>query len=184
MIQDHDRSIWIGASDTSYVMGNWKTDTFARWWLQKLGVNKDHFESKAMKVGTFFEHKILDVMPRVLEKDKQIVMPELGLRVNYDGTGINYICECKTSKNDYKLTKAHWQQAQVEMFAMYYTAKVKPDMELVAYKVGEQEYINYFTPIDTSRLVIYPIEYDEKFIDTYLERLKTLKECIDRGAKP
>lgn len=184
MIQDHDRSVWIGASDTSYVMGNWKTDTFSKWWLKKLGVNKDHFQSKAMRVGTIFEHKILDVMPRVTTKDAQIKIPELGLRVNYDGTGYDYICEVKTTKNDYKLSKAHWQQAQVEMFATLWETGTIPDLEIAAYKVGEQEYRNYFTPINTSQLVIIPVEYDEKFIEEYLEKLKVLHECIERGAKP
>ena len=184
MIKDHDRSLWIGASDTSYVMGNWKTETFSKWWLQKLGDNKDHIQTKAMKVGNAFEHKILDVMPRVLLKDDRISIPELWLRVNYDGTGYDYICEVKTSKNDYKLSKAHWQQAQVEMLAWIWLTGNIPDLEIAAYKVTEDEYRNYFTPINTDRIVILPVEYDESFAEKYLEKLKVLHECIEKGVKP
>ena len=32
MIADHDRSGWIGASDTAFVIGNWKTKTWENWW--------------------------------------------------------------------------------------------------------------------------------------------------------
>ena len=37
MIHNHDRSGWFGASDTSTIMGNWATETFRKWWLEKLG---------------------------------------------------------------------------------------------------------------------------------------------------
>lgn len=185
MIHDHDRSIWIGASDTSMVMGNWKTATFSKWWLQKLGINKDRFESKAMKVGNAFEHKILDAIPQVCEKDAQIRIPELGLRVNYDGLGADcHIYEVKTSGREFKLSKAYWQQAQVEMFAMLWATGDVPDMDVVAYEVGEQEYANYFTPIDKARLKFIPVEYDPSFIEEYKEKLEILHECILRGAKP
>ena len=37
MIHNQDRSGWFGASDTARIMGNWNTQTFARWWGEKLG---------------------------------------------------------------------------------------------------------------------------------------------------
>lgn len=184
MIQDHDRSFWIGASDTSYVMGNWKTATFSKWWLKKLGLEKENYETKAMKVGTVFEHKILDTLSRVREKDKQIIIPELGLRVNYDGTGKDYICEVKTSRNEFKLSKAYKLQAQVEMFAWKYKYGVLPELEIAAYRVDENDYKNYFTPIDVNRLSLYPVEYDEKVIEEYLEKLGELHKHIVEGTKP
>ena len=39
MIADHDRSGWIGGSDTAMVIGNWKTKTWEKWWMQKIGIN-------------------------------------------------------------------------------------------------------------------------------------------------
>ena len=41
MIQSQDRSGYIGASDTSMVVGNWNRKTFEKWWLEKLGLNKN-----------------------------------------------------------------------------------------------------------------------------------------------
>ena len=40
MIVSHDRSYYIGASDTDKVIGNWKTKTWEKWWLQKIGINQ------------------------------------------------------------------------------------------------------------------------------------------------
>ena len=59
MITDHDRSGWIGASDTDKVIGNWGTKTWEKWWMQKLGINRDHFDNKYTLAGTHFEHRIL-----------------------------------------------------------------------------------------------------------------------------
>ena len=52
MIRDHDRSGWFGASDTATIMGSWGTKTFRRFWLQKLGLNRDHFTNLEMETGT------------------------------------------------------------------------------------------------------------------------------------
>ena len=60
MITDHDRSGWIGASDVGYVIGNWRTKTWEKWWMTKLGLNRKHFENESTKAGTNWEHKILD----------------------------------------------------------------------------------------------------------------------------
>ena len=60
MIASQDRSGWIGASDVQYVIGNWKTKTWEKWWLQKLGINQDHFDNKFTIAGTNWEHRILE----------------------------------------------------------------------------------------------------------------------------
>lgn len=149
-----------------------------------MGLNKDNIETKAMKVGTNFEHRILAKIPKVTEKDTQILIPEIGLRVNYDGTGKDYICEVKTSKNEYKLTKSHFLQAQVEMLAWRMKYGVIPEMEIAAYQVNEQDYLNYFTPIDLERLKLIPVQFDQSIADEYLKRLEIIHDCIKRGAKP
>ena len=51
MIHDHDRSGWIGASDTSKVMGRWDTETFRKWWSVKLGIRQETFT-----VGASWRH--------------------------------------------------------------------------------------------------------------------------------
>ena len=86
MISDNDRSGFFGASDTSYIMGNWNTKTFKKWWMAKLGIDTSHYTSVAMNAGTYYEHGVLDVIgsPR---KDHQIIIPEYKLRINLDGDG-------------------------------------------------------------------------------------------------
>ena len=74
MIASKDRSGYIGASDTRFVMGNWNTKTFENWWREKQGLLQNNFTNEAMMAGTAYEHKILDSLGIVgLEKDKQII---------------------------------------------------------------------------------------------------------------
>ena len=97
MIADKDRSGYIGASDVQFVIGNWKTKTWEKWWMQKLGINNDHFENMYTIAGTNWEHRILDSLciPG-LEKDRQFIIQELLLRVNLDGNTPDRIKEVKT----------------------------------------------------------------------------------------
>lgn len=181
MIQSQDRSNYIGASDTSMVVGNWKTATFEKWWLEKIGINKSSFSSEAIKAGNNYEHKILDALEiENLEKDKQIIIDRL--RVNLDGNTNTCIYEVKTHKNDkeFKVSKQYWRQAQVEMYA----SNIKK-LYIVAYGLNDNDYINYFNKIDKERLQLIPVEYDEKFInEEYLPRLNYLTECIKSGKYP
>ena len=54
MIQSQDRSYYIGCSDTSMVVGNWNTKTFEKWWLEKLGINKNNLSNDAIKAGNIY----------------------------------------------------------------------------------------------------------------------------------
>ena len=186
MIRNHDRSGWFGASDTATIMGNWNTDTFRRWWLVKLGVRKDRFITPAMQCGTAYEHKILDAL-RVKTRDRQIRIRSLRLRVNYDGESGQLITEVKThSKSVFKVTKAYWQQCQVEMFAsgcgLFRKRKV---CRIVAYRVTEDELFNFFLPIDENRLTQHKVDYDAEWVEgCYLPRLRYLAKCLRTGHWP
>ena len=48
MLSDKDRSGYFGASDTSYIIGNWKTKTFTNWWLVKLGLAQNNFTNERL----------------------------------------------------------------------------------------------------------------------------------------
>lgn len=185
MITDHDRSGFFGASDTAYIMGNWKTKSFQSWWLQKLGLNTDHFTNRAMNAGTYYEHAILDAIgaPR---HDHQIILPELSLRVNLDGDGPGRIYEVKThsAAKPFKVTKAYWQQVQVQTFAKLQEEKVLPAAEIVSYGLLEEDYKNFFNDIDPQRLKKNPVGYDPEFIDGYLKRLLYLQDCLKKGVFP
>lgn len=182
MIASQDRSGWIGASDTDKVIGNWKTKTWEKWWMQKIGINSDHFENRYTIAGTHWEHRILDSLGLPdLEKDKQIIIEDLRLRVNLDGNTLDRIKEVKTYQwaKGFKMPQKYINQVQVQMFAFGHEA------DIVAYGLEEADYDNFFRDIDPERLKEYPIRYDPKWVEqVYLPKLKILAECLKRGVFP
>ena len=180
MIKNKDRSDWIGASDTSFVMGNYETPTFKRWWMEKLGWNND-FKTKPMLAGSFYEHRIIDAVIPHTEKDKQILIPEYRLRVNLDASDNDTIYEIKTYKyeNGYKVSKSHFNQVQAQMWAAKYNRGV-----IIAYGLEKDDYTNYFNDIDADRVCKHEIKPDPDFIRLYLPRLEYLKKCMDIGKMP
>ena len=201
MISDHDRSGWIGASDVQFVIGNWRTKTWERWWLQKLGINRDHFDNRYTLAGTNFEHRILDSLGIAgLEKDRQFLVEELLLRVNLDGNTPERIHEVKTYKLDgqkrkgiatpacglvrnditYVPPQKYIQQVQVQMFG----SKIF-SAEIDAYGLEEEDYRNFLRPIDPGRLRVIPVGYDPNWIEqVYLPKHRILADCLRRGAFP
>ena len=184
MITDHDRSGWFGASDVQFIVGNWKTKTWAKWWLQKMGINCDHFDNEYTKAGTNWEHRILDSLnlPN-LEKDKQIIIEELLLRVNLDGNTPVCIKEVKTyqwEKGWKKTPQKYIDQVQVQMFASgIYNA------DIVTYGLQPEDYRNYLRELDPNRLRQIPVGYDILWIEnTFLPRLRILADCLRRGVWP
>ena len=183
MIQDHDRSGWIGASDTAFVIGNWNTKTWKDWWLKKLGVDNSHFDNQYTLAGTHYEHRILrslDIPDMVL--DAQILLPDISLRVNLDGNTADTNYECKTFKweNGFKVPKKYRDQTQVQMYASGLRKTV-----LVAYGLTAAEYKNFFLPIDPDRRLTFPIIYDELWIErVYLPKLRELSRCLKEGILP
>ncbi len=192
MITDHDRSGYFGASDVQFVIGNWKTKSWEMWWRQKLGYNISHFDNRYTIAGTNWEHRILDSLHLPdLEKDKQVIIEELKLRVNLDGNLPNRIKEVKTYKwdgksNDAKWLKAaqvpskYWRQVQVQMFG----SKIF-GADIVAYGLEEADYNNFLREIDPRRLQQIPVAYDPIWIEqTYLPKHMILLDCLKRGAFP
>ena len=181
MTQSQDRSNYIGASDTSYVVGNWTTKTFENWWLEKIGIYKNNFSNEATKAGNNYEHKILEALEiEDLEMDKQIIIDRL--RVNLDGNTKTCIYEVKTHNADkeFKVSKQYWRQAQVEMYASNIHK-----LYIVSYDLIEKDYQNYFNAIDKNRLNLHEIQSDENFINNeYLPKLKILTECLKTGRFP
>lgn len=180
MISDKDRSGYIGASDTHFVMGNWNTRTFEKWWQLKLGLIQNNFKNDAMMAGTAYEHKILDSLGiSGLEKDNQIVRGRL--RVNLDGNTSSKIYEVKTynAKNQFKVSSNYRMQVNVEMYAFNIH-----EAEIVAYALLSEDYNNYYRDIDSDRLSHHQILYDEEFICRYERRMLYLSDCIEKGTFP
>lgn len=163
------------------VVGNWTTKTFEKWWLEKLGLNKNDIKTEAMQTGTNYEHKILDALKiDGLEKDKKIITDRL--RVNLDGNTDTCIYEVKTHniEKEFKVSKQYWRQAQVEMFASNIHK-----LYIVAYGLQENDYKNYFNKIDKNRIKLLQVDYDEKFItEEYIPKLEILTRCLKEGVFP
>lgn len=182
MIADKDRSGWFGASDTMYIMGNWKIKTFDEWWKVKLGFIEKQLDNKYTKAGTEYEHKIIDALDIEVEKDKQILLPQYRLRVNLDANTDTTIYEIKTYKAENgfeKPPKKYIEQVQVQMFATGLR-----DAYIIAYPMTNEHYENYFLDIDKSLIKRFRIEYDGNFITKYMQRLIYLKDCLIKGVFP
>lgn len=193
MIQSKDRTGYIGCSDTDMVMGNWKTKTFSKWFGEKVGLPTDHFQNKYTLAGTNYEHKILEAVremkrltPLQFEMDKQIIIPELKIRANYDGTTVDTIYEVKTHKAEkpFKVSKTYWRQAQAEMAVWQAEYGFTPTLYIVSYPLTEEEYINYFRDIDREKLQFDEIAFDEEFAKEYFEKVKIIAECMTIGKHP
>ena len=179
MIKNHDRSGWIGASDTEMVIGRWDTESFRQWWAVKLGYTTNNFTNKAMLCGTHYEHNILRALG-VRKMDRQIKIRKLRLRVNLDGETRNTIIEVKTAKNPpVTPPEKYVHQVWVQEFAAGKSA------EIATYRVTEEEYDNYFLLIDPERLTLTPIPYNAEWINTvYLPRLRYLAKCMKKKIFP
>lgn len=181
MITNQNRSFWIGASDTSMVMGNWSTESFKNWWLIKLGIDVKRFKSWIMDCGNIIEIPIIRAIERLEAKKIKIGrFPYynifLRLRVNYDGFRKDEVIEIKTTGKAFKsIPKSYRQQCQVLMYR-----KRKKLCALYEYQMQDVDYLNpYFPDIDLSRLKRHEIEYDREFIENeYLPRLRYLASCL------
>lgn len=180
MISSKDRSGWFGASDTDFIVGNWETKTFLNWWLTKLAIHENTFESIEMNAGTHKEHQILNFVG-CDTFDRQIIIPEFLLRVNLDGEKKGIIYECKTfkSEKDFKIPLKYKRQIWVQQFA----TKTKLS-HLIAYGLNAEDYENYFLPIDKNRLLDFEIQINESFLSEYLPKLKYLSFCLKKGKIP
>ena len=183
MISDHNRSGYIGASDVQYVIGNWKTKTWEKWGLQKLGINNDHFDNKYTIAGTNWEHRILKSLKLPdLEMDNKIILEDKKLRVNLDGNTPYCIKEVKTYRlaKGFKVPKKYINQVQVQMYASGIH-----QADIVAYGLEEADYDNFFRPIDPERIQQFPVNYDPAWIETvYLPKHMILCDCLTRGVMP
>jgi hypothetical protein len=188
MITSHDRSGYIGASDVSYVIGNWKTKTWEKWWMQKLGVNTDHFDNQYTIAGTNWEHRILDslYLPD-LEKDRQIIIEDLRLRVNLDGNTSTRIKEVKTYQwaKGFRCPKKYKEQTHVQVFGSWLAGMGVEGADIVAYGLEYADYNNFFRAIDPNRRQEIPVEYDREWMETvYIPKHLILADCLVKGVFP
>ena len=183
MITNRDRSGYIGASDTKYVIGNWNTKSFTKWWMEKIGISSNKFNNKYTMAGNNYEHKIIDALniPNI-KKDSQFIKGKI--RVNLDANTNKKIHEVKTYNYEkgfeLKKHKDYVNQVQVQMFISDIH-----NAEIDTYGLIENDYQNYFNQIDTDRLSVYEIIYDENWInEEYKLKALYLSKCLELGKFP
>lgn len=181
-----DRIGKIGASDVSYVMSNWETSTFINWFQSKLGTKDISFRNKYVLAGTHHEYAIGDWYAEKkgvkLYKDRKVKYDRV-LVVNLDCETKDEIIEIKT----YKMTDKEWAvpknyiwQVNVQMFVTR-----KHNAKIVAYGLIEEDYDNFFLPIDETRIKEIPIPYDKEWVEQqFLPRYKYLADCLKKRKTP
>lgn len=187
MIKSQSRSGWFGASDTKFIMGNWETSTFMGWWLEKLGVNSKNIKTEAMIAGTYKEHEIAKYYSAqnnvAVNLDRQVKIRKYRLRVNLDCETKDKIIEIKThkfSEKGWKCPKEYVWQVQVQMYATG-----KRNACLYAYALLDEDYDNFYLPIDDTRVEEIAVEYDEQWVkNEYLPRLVYLADCLKKKKTP
>lgn len=141
------------------------------------------FSNVQMKCGSLKEHQILDSLTLpLLTKDNQIIKRKLRLRINLDGNVGKTIYEVKTHSalKPYKLPLKHWRQVQAQMFG-----HDSESAYIVAYGLVQEDYDNFYLPIDPDRLQMIKVEFDRKWVEKeYLPKLKYLAYCLTKKIIP
>ncbi len=191
MISNMDRSGWFGASDSAKVVAkNRKAKSWLAWWEVKMGLHDSEFTgSKYTEAGNKYEHHILTAISDKIEMDGQIKIEKLLLRVNYDGWHNGTIYEVKTHRSDktFEVSKAYYQQAQVEMYAYKETYDDFKKLYIVSYPLYPDEYYTDAEDIqvDIQRMKFTEVKYDKTFIKSeYLPNLKELARCLRKEKFP
>lgn len=204
MITDLSRDGWFGASDTKYVMrDNKETKSWQDFWDEKCGRIKKDVSTIGTNTGTIFEHPILEAIDPDINKDRQIILSDMRLRVNYDGDKDGIIYEVKThtagkqfltNNHAYQFLPKHiFGQVQVQMYAWkqaYEREMIATKLNklyVVEYPLNQEDYIGEPT-VDVGRIRFHKVKYDKAFIKEYKKRLtplveKMLMEWIHEEAK-
>ena len=141
------------------------------------------------RTGTMFEHPILDAVDKDINKDRQILLEDLRLRVNYDGdkNGIIYEVKTHTASKPFLTKNATYQflpkhiygQVQVQMYAWKTAHKNGEDIPplkklyVVEYALYEEDYFGK-PEVDSNRIKFHKVTYDKGFIKQYTKRLEPL----------
>lgn len=187
MISDNDRSYWFGASDSQKVIAtNHNTETWRKWWRVKCGIEESDFVGNIYTdAGQKFEHPILDAFDKGINKDRQLFIDDMRLRVNYDGDKNGYIYEVKTHKADKPFEISPYIEAQVQT-EMYVYQECLDDFKglyILSYGLTESDYYCDEPIVDFDRIKVHKVKYRPKAIKKFLKCLKPLVEELDEMSR-
>lgn len=188
MISDSDRSYWFGASDSYKVITpNHNTKTWQEWWATKMGVAPSEFLGNVYtEAGLKFEHPILDCFDKTINKDRQLYLEDLRLRVNYDGDKDGNIFEVKTHRADkpFEITPYIMAQVQTEMYVWKQTRDDFNRLYILSYGLTEDDYRTDNPIVDFDRIKVQEVKYNKGHVKRFLKCLKPLVEELDEMSKP
>ena len=188
MIHDKDRSGWFGASDSHKILNpNHDTKTWQEWWKVKLGIIESAFQgNRYTEAGERFEHPILMCFDKDINLDRQLILEDKLLRVNYDGDKDGIIFEVKTHKADkpFEITAYIEAQVQTQMYVWNEKAEageVPPLKELciLSYALNEEDYRNEnptVDDVDFDRIKVSIVKYKPRKVKRFLKCLMPLVE--------
>lgn len=181
MIKDKDRKWWFGASDSKMILTpNHSTQTWQSWWRVKCGIDEQEFKgNRYTEAGDRFEHPILKCFDENMNMDRQILLEELRLRVNYDGDLDGNIFEVKTHRADkpFEVTPYIYDQVQTQMYVWKETRDDFKHLYILSYGLTERDYANHdpsVDDIDYSRIKIQKIKYNRHHMRHFIKMLEPL----------
>lgn len=188
MISDNDRSYWFGASDSYKIINpNHNTQTWQKWWRVKQGIEEPDFVGNIYtEAGTRFEHPILDAFDKSINKDRQLFLEDLRLRVNYDGDKDGIIYEVKTHKADkpFEITPYIEAQVQTEMYVYQEVVGDFKKLYILSYGLTEEDYQTDDPVVDADRIKVHKVKYKRGHIKNFIKCLRPLVEELDLMRKP
>lgn len=191
MISDNDRSYWFGASDSQKIINpNHSSKTWQKWWRIKQGTEKPDFIGNVYtEAGTRFEHPILECFDKSINKDRQLFLEDLRLRVNYDGDKDGIIYEVKTHgiNKPFEITPYIEAQVQTEIYVWKQCREDFNGLYIISYGLLEEDYRNMnptVEDIDYDRIKVKEVKYKKGQAKKIIKSLKPLVEELDKMRKP
>jgi len=196
MIQDQDRSAWIGGSDAIRLYGSLETDTFKKWWAEKHGGKKKSLSNKHIWTGNIIEHYVLEHL-NISPENRSVKVPMEGKMagVNTDALLEDSVVEVKTMMVEEhhriligrkKLPKAYRAQA---LHAMIVTGRSRCDFFIVPMTDEEKSWPFSVIPKIESRLSKITLrlsDFDEPGFtpEDHILKLDYLEKCFNMGTVP
>ena len=181
MITNTDRRWWFGASDSEMVVNpNHKSASWQKWWRVKCGLEEPDFKgTRYTAAGTRFEHPILECFDKNMHMDRQLIIEDKRLRLNYDGDLDGYIFEVKThtANRNFEVTPYIEAQIQTEMYGWKQCRDDFSGLYILSYAMTEDDY-NNMSPtvddIDYERIKVHRRKYRRAWVKHYLKCLEPL----------
>lgn len=186
----------IGASDTRYVMMNFETATFKKWWLEKIGLaERKDISNIYMDTGTMLEKPVIDAYCKkkgiklnygdepFISKEYERLVVNLDAYNETKNVEVKCVAYNKAFNWQFKLDRNYYQQVQVQMLASGLRKTI-----VLAYGLltDDYDFSNLVNPkIDEDRLFEIEVEYDNEWLEMqYIPKLKYLIYCFENNKIP